>query len=386
MFFGNRSRLTISIVAVAVAGVAIFALFRSNPGNHGASGIGAATPAANATNAPSPAAPSPTILGSMRPLDDALKQLMAAATGADSHRILARLRAYLLSLPKDVASRLIDQFLDGKRDALTKLPFSIQKNGFLSDAPSLRVFLLDMLAQINPQAAREYAMAILSTPGSPDEWAICLRNYALGGSTPQTQGYLESKFLEMLANSAWRGDPSEGYLEAFDVAVYTHDTALAPTFSQLIADSDNRAVAHAAYLALDRLVISDPAAVLSQLEAQPALMQGHEMTRADYFARADTADPRQKSLLESYLLDPSRTPQELQTFAGTYPNQNYMISNNLLTQTQTPTYANIVAQDRQALSTVQAWMADPRFQGLDPQLQAMSTRLKSILGGAGASR
>jgi hypothetical protein len=61
-----------------------------------------------------------------------------------------------------------------------------------------------------------------------------------------------------------------------------------------------------------------------------------------------------------------------------------MISNNLLTQTQTPTYANIVAQDRQALSTVQAWMADPRFQTLQPQLQAISARLQAILGGAGA--
>jgi hypothetical protein len=190
----------------------------------------------------------------------------------------------------------------------------------------------------------------------------------------------------MLANGAWRGNPSDGYLEAFDVAVYTHDTALAPTFSQLIADNDNRAVAHAAYLALDRLVISDPTAVLSQLEAQPDLMQGHEMTRADYFARADTTDPQQKALLESYLLDPSRTPQEIQTFAAIYPNQNYMISNNLLTPTQTPTYATIVAQDRQALSTVQAWMADPRFQALQPQLQSTATRLQAILGGAGASR
>lgn len=384
MFSSNRSRLIIFIIAAAAAGIAVFALFHSNPGGHG--GIGAATPAAIATNTPPPAAPSPTILGSIQPLNDALKQLMAAATGADSRQILARLRAYLLSLPKDVASRLIDQFLDAKRDASTKLPLSIQKNGFLSDAPTLRVFLMDMLAQINPQAASQYAMQILSTPGSPDEWAICLRNYALGGTTAQTQGYLESKFLEMLADSAWRGNPSDGYLEAFDVAVYTHDTALAPTFSQLIADNGNRAVAHAAYLALDRLVISDPTAVLSQLEAQPALMQGHEMTRADYFARADTADPQQKALLESYLLDPNRTPQELQTFAATYPNQNYMISNNLLTQTQTPTYANIVAQDRQALSTVQAWMADPRFQTLQPQLQATSARLQAILGGAAASR
>jgi hypothetical protein len=325
-------------------------------------------------------------MGSIQPLNDALKQLMAAASGDDSRKILAALRAYLLSLPKSVATRLIDQFLDGKLDAGTKLQFTLQKNGFLSDAPTLRVFLLDLLAQVNPQAASQYAMQILSTPGSPDEWAICLRNYALGGTPAQTQAYLESKFIEMLANGAWRGNPSEGYLEAFDTAVYTHDIDLTPTLSELMADNDNRAVAHAAFLALDRLVISDPAAVLNQLEARPALMEGHEMTRADYFARADTADPQQKAVLESYLLDPSRTPQELQAFAGTYPNQNYMISNNLLTQTQTPTYSEIVAKDRQALSTVQGWMSDPRFQGLQPQLQSISTRLQAILGQVGTGR
>jgi hypothetical protein len=385
MFSDNRFRLVILVVAVAMAGVAIFAIFHSNPGNNGAAGTSTAAPAAIATNTPPLAATSPTILGSIQPLNDALKQLMAAASGDDSRRILAGLRAYLLSLPKSVASRLIEQFLDGKRDASTKLAFTIQKNGFLSDAPSFRVFLLDLLAQIDPKAASQYAMQILSTPGSPDEWAICLRNYALAGSSTGTQAYLESKFLEMLANSAWRSNPSVGYLEAFDTAVYTHDTGLAPTLSQLMADKDNRAVAHAAYLTLDRLVISDPTAVLSQLEAQPDLMRGHELTRADYFARADVADQQQKALLESYLLDPNHSQQELKTFAGLYPNENYMISNNLLTQTQTPTYTDIVTRDRQALSAVQGWMGDPRFQTLQPQLQIMYNRLQMFVGQAASA-
>jgi len=385
MTSGSRYKLVISISAVAGA-VAIFAILHSKPANNGTAGISVATPATIAPETPQPAASLYSIPGSIQPLDDALKELTSAANPADSRRILASLRAYLLSLPKSVASRLIEQFLGGKRDASTKLAFTIQKNGFLSDAPSLRVFLLDMLAQIDPQAASQVAMQILSTPGSPDEWAICLRNFALGGTPAETQAYLESKFLEMLANSAWRGNPSDGYLEAFDAAVYTHDTALTPAFSQLIADNGNRAVAHAAYLALDRLVISDPAAVLTQLEAQPSLMQGHEMTRADYFARADAANPQQKAVLESYLLDPNRTQQELQAFAAIYPNQNYMISNNLLTQIQTPTYTDIVARDRQALSTVQGWMSDPRFQALEPQLQSISTRLQTILGGAGTGQ
>jgi len=328
----------------------------------------------------------PTVLGSIVPLDDAATALTSEANAHDSRNILAKLRAYLLSLPKAVASRLIDEFLNKKQDALTKLPFTIQKNGLLSAAPTLRVFLLDLLEQIDPKAASQYALQILATPGSPDEWAISLRNYALGGSPLATQAFLEQKLQEMLANSAWRTDPSVGYLEAFDTAVYTHDTALTPALSQLMANKDDRAVAHAAYLTLDRLVLSDPAAVLSQLAAQPDLMQGHELTRADYFARADPSDPQQKALLESYLLDPNRSQQELNTFAGLYPNENYMISNNLLTQTQTPTYTDIVARERSALSAVQGWMSDPRFQALQPQLQTMSNRLQMFVGQAAAGQ
>lgn len=74
-----------------------------------------------------------------------------------------------------------------------------------------------------------------------------------------------------------------------------------------------------------------PRAALVLLAAHPELMEGREKTRANFFARADLRDPQQKALLESYLLDPRRSAQELQTFAGIFPNANYMISNNLLT-------------------------------------------------------
>src|SRR5687768_8077676 len=73
--------------------------------------------------------------------------------------------------------------------------------------------------------------------------------------------------------------------------------AFTPDLAQMVADKENRAVAHAAFLTLDRLVLHDAAAVLSQLEQKPELMAGREQTRANYFARADVRDPRQHSLL-----------------------------------------------------------------------------------------
>src|SRR6185369_3033685 len=131
-------------------------------------------------------------------------------------------------------------------------------------------------------------------------------------------------------------EPSTGFREAFDVAVYLGGANLLPELTALVRRTDNQAVSHAAFLALDRLAISDPAAVLNKLQTQPELMQGREVTRANYFARADAGDAQQKVALENYLLNPQLNSAELNTFAGLYPNANYMISYNLLTRTQTP--------------------------------------------------
>ena len=91
-------------------------------------------------------------------------------------------------------------------------------------------------------------------------------------------------------------------------------TNLAPELSGLLRQTENRAVAHAAYLAQDRLVLKEAGAVLRMLEAQPGLMNGREQTRANFFARARVTDPEQKQLLEDYLLDSRLTGEELEAF------------------------------------------------------------------------
>ena len=104
-------------------------------------------------------------------------------------------------------------------------------------------------------------------------------------------------------------------------------------------------------------------------------MQGREQTRANFLARADVRDAEQRALLEQYLLDPARGPQELATFAGIYPNDNYMVSNNMLTRVETIPGDKIVARDRDALKTIEEWQTDPRFEHLKPVLAQIRERL-----------
>ena len=330
--------------------------------------------AANASNPTLTAAPKPAAAQSR--LQEFTTRLNVAPDAKTARPQLAELRATLAALSTAGAVAEIRRFLDSKTDGPTQLGFKVARNGLLDEAPTVRTFLLDELARIDPAAAAEYAKTILASKDSPDEWAVALRNLAQGDPSAEGRALLEQKAGELLRYEPWQKDPALGYLEAFDVAVFVGGTNLVPVLADLIRRPDNPAVARASFLALDRLVINDAAATLAVLQAAPDWMQGREQTRANYFARGDVRSPEQRQLLEGYLLNPSLSPAELAAFAGVFPNANFMISPNLLTQTQTPDRAVLVARDAESLLVVQQWLADPRFARLRPQLEKLRARLE----------
>jgi hypothetical protein len=291
---------------------------------------------------------------------------------------LTELRQALSTAGPQESSAAIVQFLNSRSDAPTGKGFKPGAKGALEEAPTLRVFLLDYLAGIDPAAAAAYARTMLASKDSPDEWAIALRTVALFETGADGRAFVEGKTREMLQFEPWQQNPSVGFLEAFDAAVYLGGTNLVPTLAELVRSHNNPAVAHAAFLSLDRLVIKDPASLLTTLAAEPALMQGREQTRANYFARADVRDAQQRQVLEGYLLDSRIGVQELEQFAGLYPNANYMVSHNLLTPVPTPDNGSLLARDAESLRAVQQWLTDPSFTKLRPQLEKMKGRLEEF--------
>ncbi len=212
---------------------------------------------------------------------------------------------------------------------------------------------------------------------SPDEWAVALRNLAMGDSSADARALLAQKAAQMLQYAPWQQNPSTGFLEAFDVPVYLGGMDFVPTLSNPVQSQDNPAISHAAFLALDRLVINNPTAVLQSLESAPDLMTGRESTRADYFGRADVRDPQQRQVVESYLLNPSIGPAELQTFAGIFPNGNFMVSPNLLTQNTTIDHDSSTATNNPSLSRSSGLRTrdSPKSR---PWLQTVIQRLQSF--------
>ena len=342
-------------------------------------------PATNAITRPASLAVKPEV-DSTNIFSDVLHRLPNGKSPDAARALCEKLRSDLNSLPRPEAARRIREFLDSGEDASTRLPFTLEADGTLKTAPSLRVFLLDLLGQLDPQSAAMVAEELLKNPTSPDEWAVCLRNYALGSLNPAAADFLQEKLRAMWANEAWRNDPSTGYLEAFDVVVFVGGTNLFPALASLVSDRGSPALAHAAFMALDRIAINDTTATLSMLQSHPEFLAGHEATRASFFARADVRDLQQREVLEKYLLNPVLGPAELENFSGLFPNANFMVSFNLLSQTQTPSSDTLARRDRAALQTVESWLADSRFQRLQPQLQKIRTRLATFLNSPPVSR
>ena len=367
--------LAVPVAALVVATVAWWWLRKTSPANPSATAGPQSVPStiqSSSTATESKSTPAQL-------LQSAAGNLAAAQSADGKKQALARLREALATGSTNELPAAIRQFLNAKTDAATGQGFKIGGNGSLLEAPTLRAFLLDELGRLDPVAAAEYAKIILASKDSPDEWAVALRSLARGDASAEGRALLEQKTGELMRYEPWQREPSVGFLEAFDVAVFVGGTDLLPTLSDLIRRKDNQAVAHAAFLTLDRLVINDAPTTLGVLAGDPSLMEGREETRANYFARADVGDSRQRQVLESYLLDPRISADELQKFAGLYPNANFMISPNLLTQTTTPDREALTQRDATSLRVAQEWLTDPRFAKLRPELEKVTLRLQEFV-------
>ena len=110
------------------------------------------------------------------PLERALHEFQKPPRRETALQSLNDLKAKLSSMPRDEAVGWIRSFLDAGTDKPTGLSFEIGKDQSLSEWPSFRVFLLDIILSIDPAAAIGISRKILSSPTSADEWALALRN------------------------------------------------------------------------------------------------------------------------------------------------------------------------------------------------------------------
>lgn len=249
-----------------------------------------------------------------------------AGTAAD----LVALRNLLFADP-GAGIAAIRSFLATHEDASINQPLTVGPGGTLTGAPTLRLFLLDILGQLarltRTSDGAAISRQILAKKDSPDEWAIALRNIAWGES--DSRPFLADKMREMLSYEPWRATPTAGMLQAFDVAVYSGDPRFVTTFGEL-AQSGEAAMERAAIVALDRLAETSTLAVMNYLNAHPNEIASLPLIRADYFAKADLGNPEQRAAVEHYLSRGDVTEAEKTKFLHAVATPGTFVSDSLL--------------------------------------------------------
>ncbi len=307
--------------------------------------------------------------------------LKGSPTARRTHEAMNQLREQLLAEDPELVSGAIQDFLASGRDAETGLPFAVGEGGALRYANTLRAFLMDILAQIDPQAAAMIAEDVFQRMTSPEEYALGLRAVARAQSRgEQTQAYVGRRAKQMLTYEPWVSKPSAGLAEAFDAVVYARDLNAIPILASHAAPAAGRALNHPAFMAMDRLVIQQPESALERMLEHPEVLDERPLTRASFFARADPNDPQQLALAEQYLAS-NLSGREAQHFIGLFPNLNFMLSNNLLTESPSISGEEVRNRLQGALQTIQRWQQDPRFKLYHEELARAEARLSQQVAG-----
>ena len=287
---------------------------------------------------------------------------------------LAALRRILLAADPHEAMAAILSFLATGQDARTGETFGIEKGGGLAGAPTFRVMLLDLLGRIardtGSDEALTFSKALLTRKTSADEWAIALRNIAW--SAPEDRAYLASKMREMLAYQPWRLQPGAGFLEAFDVIVFTRDVTFAADLAAM-ATSEDDALKRAAAAAMDRLSEMAPLDVMNYLNSHPDEFSALPFLRADYFSKADLSQFQQRQAVEVYLARPDVTVAEKDKLLSVFASPGSFVGDTLVTDSAA---ADDPPQRTAGLrSAVGDWLKGNRFPALANALAQLQQRL-----------
>ena len=300
-----------------------------------------------------------------------LLRWLASTPRPSAEEIRARLLETRISwaeMDPQVLAETLDRLLKSGDDLVTGLDFKVGLHGFLSGWPTLRVFLLDVLAASDPEMAAEIAGQLLKTTSSANEYATALRSLTRPGMGRATDADLLSHFAKLLGRDDWQRE--RGFAEALDLARFLGSTEAA---AQLAGWSGNPALKA---MALDEFAADHPQAILQILNSSqdPALAGS---TRANLVARADPGKPEQLAAVEAYLRDPGLPPEDATAFLKSFPLRSATTGYRLYGKTPAPyTRETIAAGDRAALDRVRQWANDPAMANYRPEIQSLEKRLE----------
>lgn len=279
-------------------------------------------------------------------------------------------------------ARMLVAYLDSGQNLSTGQLFEVGQHGRLSSAPTLRVQALDWLGEADPRLAADYSRKIFEQSNSPDEWALALRNYGRILEAPDTDDFFTSHVRALINNQDWQANPTRGFLEAFDSAVYSAAPVIIEDLLEVCFTSGHKGTSLAATMALDNIAGDDPLAVARIITQPDSLIEHTPTFRASLMSRLDPLNAEHVEVLRAYLLDPSYEADELNVFANSFPNHNDFASHYLLTSQSARNLHLMARVDLAALELIREYQADPAFNDKLDLLNVMETQLQEFVESA----
>jgi len=301
-------------------------------------------------------APDPALKAELQTLKSRLAQK------PDRETVLRLLREFMqkaFASNPDAAAAVLLEFLRSGEDLSTSLGFVVGEAG-LDEWPTLRAFLLDLLGKIDPEIASRYALeTVIPAKSSTVEYAVSLQILWNHGGAEKPTPELTQAWLGLLKKADWSTRPDPAWLESLDFA--SRIPAVTPEFlkvsTEWLADPENVVERVGAVdLALERMAVQEPVAIMEVLVRDPSLLSlGRGIyQRSQIFARANLNDVGQQRLLVAYVngLDP--TSREAELFFDQFPCHNFSVGAGLSGQPQLQSSRDVIESDRAALSWLES--------------------------------
>ena len=312
-------------------------------------------------------------------LKDEWQSILAAcgedASPEDLRRQLGALkRRWLLEDDLHGVGLMCAQLLRSGADAKTGIPFEVGPGGALAGWPTMRLFLLEVLGEADPDLAMELGREILGSTGSAEEFAVALKALTKGGPWRAPDSELEGYFAKMLHKQEWQRSP--GLAEGLDIARTLATPAATATLAAWLKTAPPARVA--GQMAIHETAATNPQLVVGIMSSQPALLEGEAGMRASLVARASVSDQGQAEMVEDYLHNPAVPAEEKRDFLKLFPMRSATTGYRLYGKAPSPYEQSAVVQDDQAaLQAVTRWKADPALAELLPEMNKLEGRLQT---------
>jgi len=231
-----------------------------------------------------------------------------------SDLVYQRLKSTLWAVDPHKVGDLINDFLSSGVDCPTGLEFQVGDDGFLESAPTMRTAMLDMGAMLALGELVETSLEIVRAMRNPDEVALALRNLQLveHEAVPQAVSAL-------LSRKDWARDPSDGFLEAFDIVVALDDPVLWRQLAALVTNVEVSPRTQGAAAEALRSLAQRTGEFPALLAIETSVLASIPNLRGEMIARLSVAEAAQVETLRRYLMTPVSSA-EAQAFMGRFPN------------------------------------------------------------------